>query len=210
MKHLVHERPIDLLDSEGQAYDRVIVWAVPQRGGTWAGSIEFVSVDGDGLSTGRETTQSRLDNVAYWASGLKPMYLEGAFRRALKRHLAEQTPRRTESPLLTGAGKIDLCVETIDPEVPRRLLASRALVPGRRRLVHSGGVLVYEGMERRGRALPAYSFLAQYGSDNASAILANAIWNDLHGRGARLSIDGAPVPIDHIAIKRVMLGVLVP
>jgi len=33
------------------------------------------------LRTGQETTQSNLEGVAYWASGLETAYLEGAFAR---------------------------------------------------------------------------------------------------------------------------------
>jgi hypothetical protein len=32
--------------------------------------------------TERETTQSSAEQVAYWASGLEPTYLEGALARA--------------------------------------------------------------------------------------------------------------------------------
>jgi hypothetical protein len=37
---------------------------------------------GPALRTGRETTQPNRDAVAYWASGLEPVYFEGAFVRA--------------------------------------------------------------------------------------------------------------------------------
>jgi hypothetical protein len=51
--------------------------------GTWQGWIEFVPLgDGEPLRSARETTQpNRLDTV-YWATGLTPIYLEGALRRA--------------------------------------------------------------------------------------------------------------------------------
>jgi hypothetical protein len=212
MKHLIHERGIDLFDSEGQAYDRAFVWAELQPGGTWAAWIEFVSSEGRTvLQTDRETSQSNLEAVAYWATGLEPLYFEGAFRRAMKRRVPEEEMSDDEhdSPL-TGGGVVRLLVETLNPEVPLRLMATRTLVPGLRRLVHGGGVLFYEGMAEDDGDLPAYELLAQFGSDNASAILANTIWNALHDTAARLSIDGIPVPIDHVAIKHVMLGALVP
>ena len=51
--------------------------------GTWEGWLEFVNVaTGTVLRTGRETTQSKRDDVAYWASGLEPSYIRGAFARA--------------------------------------------------------------------------------------------------------------------------------
>ena len=54
--------------------------------GTWEGWIEFVAVGAAVvLRTDQETTQSNREGVAYWASGLEPAYLEGAFARA-RRH----------------------------------------------------------------------------------------------------------------------------
>ena len=51
--------------------------------GTWEGWLEFVGIEnGRVLRTGRETTQSKREDVAYWASGLEPSYIRGAFARA--------------------------------------------------------------------------------------------------------------------------------
>jgi hypothetical protein len=53
--------------------------------GTWEGWLEFVAVGAAvSLRTEQETTQSSQQGVAYWASGLEPSYLEGAFARAHK------------------------------------------------------------------------------------------------------------------------------
>jgi hypothetical protein len=56
----------------------------PGRDGMWEGWIEFVPAQGRGdvLVTGVETTQPERSHVAYWATGLTPVYLEGALRRA--------------------------------------------------------------------------------------------------------------------------------
>jgi hypothetical protein len=52
---------------------------------TWEGWIEFVAVGAAVVHrTDQETTQSNLEGVAYWASGLGPAYLGGAFVRARK------------------------------------------------------------------------------------------------------------------------------
>jgi hypothetical protein len=49
----------------------------------WEGWLEFLPLDGgEPLCTGRETTQPNRDALAYWASGLEPIYFEGAFERA--------------------------------------------------------------------------------------------------------------------------------
>jgi hypothetical protein len=65
----------------------------------WEGWIEFVPVDaplvanpvanndghagGPAIVTGRETTQPNRTDTEYWATGLTPIYLEGALQRAL-------------------------------------------------------------------------------------------------------------------------------
>ena len=52
-------------------------------GGTWEGWLEFVPDDGtEVLRSGRETTQPNLVDLEYWATGLTPVYLEGALERA--------------------------------------------------------------------------------------------------------------------------------
>jgi len=69
----------------------------PMQGGTWQAWIEFVPVDGgDAVRSGRETTQPNRVDTAYWATGVSPVYLEGALKRAL-------------------AGPIEIPVEEIPP-----------------------------------------------------------------------------------------------
>jgi hypothetical protein len=50
--------------------------------GTWEGWLEFRSASGEARRTARETTQPNRDALRYWASGLEPLYLDGAFSRA--------------------------------------------------------------------------------------------------------------------------------
>lgn len=50
----------------------------------WQGWIEFIPLDsGAVLRSGRETTQPNRTDTEYWATGLTPIYLEGALDRAL-------------------------------------------------------------------------------------------------------------------------------
>ena len=50
----------------------------------WQGWIEFLPEDGGApVRSGRETTQPNRTDTAYWATGLTPIYLEGALDRAL-------------------------------------------------------------------------------------------------------------------------------
>jgi hypothetical protein len=68
--------------------DEGTLYAILARGelrddGMWEGWIEFQPLDGgQPLRTGRETTQPNRDALVYWASGLEPIYFEGAFERA--------------------------------------------------------------------------------------------------------------------------------
>ena len=53
--------------------------------GMWEGWVEFVPDDGTTtVRSPRETTQPNLTDLNYWATGLTPVYLEGALVRALK------------------------------------------------------------------------------------------------------------------------------
>ncbi len=50
---------------------------------TWEGWLVFLPRRGGPiLVTDRETSQPDLDALRYWATGLEPIYLDGAFRRA--------------------------------------------------------------------------------------------------------------------------------
>ena len=64
----------------------VEAWGEGRADGSWEGWLVFVPHDGSlPLATPRETTQSTRQALTYWASGLEPIYLEGAFARAVAR-----------------------------------------------------------------------------------------------------------------------------
>ena len=82
----IHTFPHPIQDGYGAIYLPVVV-GVQRTDGTWAGWIEFREVGGTRtLRTNRETTQPNQGALTYWASGLQPSYLEGAFRRAARPH----------------------------------------------------------------------------------------------------------------------------
>jgi hypothetical protein len=55
-----------------------------RRDGLWQGWIEFVPLGGgEPVRSDRETTQPNRIDAIYWATGLTPVYLEGALVRAL-------------------------------------------------------------------------------------------------------------------------------
>ena len=64
---------------------RARVLAAPYRATTWQGWIEFIPVGkGTPCRTDWETVQPDRDAVVYWAEGLEPLYLDGAFERACR------------------------------------------------------------------------------------------------------------------------------
>jgi len=72
-----------LIAAEGGRYTaRAVGAAVPS--GQWQGWLEFVDAKtGEAIRSGRETTQPNRVDTVYWATGLTPVYLEGALQRAL-------------------------------------------------------------------------------------------------------------------------------
>jgi hypothetical protein len=216
MTELVHERVIALSAPDGTVYDRALVYAEPNGRTTWAGFVEFVPAKGDrAVRTGHETTQSNIEGVAYWATGLELVYFEGALPRALRRASTPQAEAvSTDAPPASEsrAGVVHLRLEAIDPAAPLRMMATRTLVPGQRRWIKEGGAIVYERTVRAPAAghPGAYEFVAQFGSQNAAALMANTLWNDLHGLGARLLVEGEEVALTNAAIKDALLAAQLP
>jgi hypothetical protein len=89
-----------VIDENGIAYHAQACGA-RRADGMWDGWIEFVPVrGGEPLRSSRETTQPNRTDTAYWATGLTPVYLEGALARAqnpLIRHEVE-----TAEPVFDG------------------------------------------------------------------------------------------------------------
>jgi hypothetical protein len=70
--------------------------------GLWQGWIEFIPVaGGDAVRSGRETTQPNRQDAVYWATGLTPVYLEGALARALN-PLTRVPPAPPPTPIFDG------------------------------------------------------------------------------------------------------------
>jgi hypothetical protein len=76
--------------------------------GRWQGWIEFVSLDGSAiLRSPRETTQPNFTDVTYWATGLTPIYLEGALERTLRPSPIRISPTLPEVPAFDGPAPAD-------------------------------------------------------------------------------------------------------
>jgi hypothetical protein len=83
MAELIQEYSTRLTGQDGATY--VVRACAEQRSdGTWAGWLEFHAAGGrtPALRTGQETSQPNRVTIEYWASGLEPIYFEGAFARA--------------------------------------------------------------------------------------------------------------------------------
>ena len=84
MPLVILELSAHVTDEDGHPYTaRVLGEQRPD--GMWIGTIEFRPRGGSGQPrrTAAETTQPNRAALAYWATGLEPIYLEGALERAI-------------------------------------------------------------------------------------------------------------------------------
>ena len=83
MPEFIHQFTQHMTDRDGVRYS-VLACGESRGDGTWEGWIEFHPLDTTHpkLRTERETTQPNEAALEYWASGLEPLYFEGAFARA--------------------------------------------------------------------------------------------------------------------------------
>jgi hypothetical protein len=82
----VFEYPTLLRTASGEEYLTRVYADRQPIGPLWEAWFVFFPLSGGRtLATDNETTQSKLDDVQYWATGITPAYLEGALTRALER-----------------------------------------------------------------------------------------------------------------------------
>jgi hypothetical protein len=210
MTELVHERWLELRDRQGKTYRRVLVYAEQQPAGTWAAWVEFVSASGEAVvRTERETTQSSLQGVAYWATGLQRTYFEGALDRAFRRRVQG----RTESEDLDGGGMVSFRIRSVDPRMTAHVMGARAtVIPGHRRIVQDdgaaeGAIIYVRTVEPALTEMPRiYEFLAHFPSRAAAMTLAQRLEEDLRGTEATLEIRRTEVALDSEAIVTALLN----
>jgi hypothetical protein len=100
-----------VIAEDGTAYQAQAVGA-RREDGMWEGWIEFIPLDGgQPLRSSRETTQPNRNGVAYWSTGLTPVYLEGALDRT--RHPLVR--KRVETPAPLFEGPAPRVVAVLDP-----------------------------------------------------------------------------------------------
>ena len=82
MVHFVQQYSQIVVSRDAHKY-AARVYASQRPNGRWDGRFVFSPLHGSReLATDRETTQSSLSAVAYWATGISTTYLEGALERA--------------------------------------------------------------------------------------------------------------------------------
>jgi len=81
MAELIQTYAEAVRDVQGDEYT-AHAYGEERADGNWEGWLEFHSTSGEVRRTGRETTQPNREALRYWASGLEPVYLDGAFARA--------------------------------------------------------------------------------------------------------------------------------
>jgi hypothetical protein len=95
MDELIHEFTSEVADADGHLYTARAIGRQRQARTVWEGWFEFAPLGGRGIvRRGQvETTQPNREALAYWASGIEPVYLEGALARAI----ASRSDRRARS-----------------------------------------------------------------------------------------------------------------
>lgn len=77
----LHRFAAPVVDRSGRRWT-VFALGARRADDMWIGWLEFAADDGAVRVTGRETTQPTASALMYWATGLEPVYFEGAFDRS--------------------------------------------------------------------------------------------------------------------------------
>jgi hypothetical protein len=95
MDEPIHEFVSQIADADGHVYTARAMGRQRKGRTVWEGWLEFAPVGGRGIirRSQIETTQPNREALAYWASGIESVYLEGALERAI----ASRAERRARS-----------------------------------------------------------------------------------------------------------------
>lgn len=85
MDELIHEFVSAVSDPDGHTYSARVMGRQRKGRTVWEGWLEFAPLGGRGVvrRSRVETTQPNRQALGYWASGVEPVYLEGALARAI-------------------------------------------------------------------------------------------------------------------------------
>jgi hypothetical protein len=102
MAHVILTYQSTLSTPDGRTY-RPRACGRARSDGTWEGWLEFLPDNGSEIvRSARETSQPNLVNLEYWATGLTPIYLEGALGRAFAGPLAARPAPVVQTPFYDG------------------------------------------------------------------------------------------------------------
>jgi len=92
MAELLQKYAHTVIDDDGTTY-MIRTYGEERADGTWTGWLEFHPTDESEpvLRTEQETSQPNLTTLKYWATGLEPIYFDGAFQRARNTTLDRQS-----------------------------------------------------------------------------------------------------------------------
>jgi hypothetical protein len=109
-----------IFDSSGEYRARAVGRQADD--GMWEGWLEFIPVDGTGKAVvgGVESRQPARDHLVYWATGLTPVFLEGALDRA--RRPVTVRVRTVELPASQTPAKRHVAVSRVMPPEPEPVL----------------------------------------------------------------------------------------
>ena len=112
------DRPVS--DALGEYHARAV--GRPADDGMWESWIEFTPIDGsqEVLVTPVESRQPEREHLYYWATGLTPVFLEGALQRA--RRPVTVRVRPVEVPVSDGPKPRDPIVHRVMPPGPEPVL----------------------------------------------------------------------------------------
>jgi hypothetical protein len=105
----------DVVVGANGARFRARACGAPVESGQWHGWLEFIDADtGSAVRSRRETTQPNKTDAVYWATGLTPVYLEGALHRALDPPVRRSTAP-VQEPVFGGPAPSAAATHPADP-----------------------------------------------------------------------------------------------
>ena len=102
---------------------------------------------------------------------------------------------------MINAVTVAVDVETIDANVPAKLMNSQHLVPGLKRTIPGGMVVFQAAFLNTVIGEPSlFRFIVQFGARQSAGVIGTWLFSQLYGHAAAIQIAGRTVPIAHHSI----------
>jgi hypothetical protein len=102
---------------------------------------------------------------------------------------------------MIGSVTVAVDVETIDANVPAKLMNSRQLVPGLSRNIPGGMVVFQAAFLNTVAGEPSlFRFILQFGARQSAGVMGTWLFSQLYGTAAAIQIAGRAIPIAHHSI----------